>query len=297
MARVEAELMEDYGRDGYVVVPDVFSPAEIEALHAEALAICRGKRGRVFDLHSADAGSPAGETDEELLARVLAIHFPHKISPLVRAMLAHLRIVEVLTHLIGPDVKAMQSMLFVKRAGKPGQPWHQDEHFIATRDRSLCGVWIALDDATIDNGCLWVHPGSHAAGTLYPMRPCAEPGFDHNDEAFGFPYERGGGVPVELPAGSAVFLHGHLLHRSLRNRRQSGFRRALVNHYMNAHSLLPWDFGETPRVDWRDIVIVAGEDPYAWKGTEQLARPFVRSEEPPAGRHPPAAPAAGAAER
>lgn len=48
----------------------------------------------------------------------------------------------------------MQTMLFVKPPGFPGQAWHQDENFIPTRDRSLCGGWIALDDATIENGCL-----------------------------------------------------------------------------------------------------------------------------------------------
>ena len=52
-------------------------------------------------------------------------------------------------------------MLFIKSEGKPGQAWHQDEFFIPTRDRSLTAVWIALDDATVENGCLWVLPGSH----------------------------------------------------------------------------------------------------------------------------------------
>ena len=61
------------------------------------------------------------------------------------------------------EIKSMQSMLFIKPAGKPGQAWHQDEYYIPTRDASLTGVWIALDDATIENGCLWVRPGR----TLY----------------------------------------------------------------------------------------------------------------------------------
>jgi phytanoyl-CoA hydroxylase len=60
----------------------------------------------------------------------------------------HPAIVDVLTAVIGPNVKCMQSMLFIKAAGKPGQAWHQDEYFIPTRDRSLTGGWIALDDAT-----------------------------------------------------------------------------------------------------------------------------------------------------
>lgn len=58
-------------------------------------------------------------------------------------------------------------MLFVKAPGKPGQSWHQDEFFIPTRDMSLTGVWIAIDDAYIDNGCLWVVPGSHKPALLH----------------------------------------------------------------------------------------------------------------------------------
>lgn len=55
----------------------------------------------------------------------------------------------------------MQSMLFIKSAGKLGQNWYQDEGFIHTGDQTLNAAWIALDDATVENGCLWVIPGSH----------------------------------------------------------------------------------------------------------------------------------------
>ena len=65
-------------------------------------------------------------------------------SPSWRASCSVLpRLVDVLTQLIGPDIKAMQSMLFIKAEGKPGQAWHQDEYFIPTRDRSLTAAWIA----------------------------------------------------------------------------------------------------------------------------------------------------------
>ena len=56
------------------------------------------------------------------------------------------------------------------------------------------------------------------------------------------------------------------------------FRRALVNHYMSAESLLPWDWdGNIPlKEDMRDIVMVAGKDPYAYKGIDDLTKPFLR---------------------
>jgi len=242
-----------YRTDGYVVSRDLLSADEIAALNIETAAV-------------------AG-------ADVLALHFPHKMSALFAATMQHPAIVEKLVRIIGPDVKAIQSMLFVKPAGKPGQAWHQDEHFLPTRDRSLCGVWIALDDATIENGCLWAHPGSHEPGILYPVCPHNEARFDASAEAYEFPHVREGGMPIEVTAGSAVFFNGYLLHRSLPNRAPSGTRRALVFHYMNARSLLPWNSdGNSPTEDFRDIVMVAGTDPYAWRGVADTTRPFVRRE-------------------
>jgi phytanoyl-CoA hydroxylase len=269
-------VAEAYRRDGYVACEGLLTPDEVEALRRETVAIVRGERG---DIVGAEPG--AGKGDDELMGGVIAVHFPHKISPLMRAAMAHPKVVEVLQAIIGPDIKAMQTMLFVKAAGKPGQAWHQDEHFIPTRDRSLCGAWIALDDATIENGCLWMHPGSQAPGILYPMRPHGEDRFDSADEVYDHPYEREGGMPVEIKAGGVAFFNGYVLHRSLPNRAKAGFRRALVTHYMSARSLLPWSMGApTARADIRDIVMIAGQDPYAWRGLEEFTLPYVRPDNP-----------------
>jgi ectoine hydroxylase-related dioxygenase (phytanoyl-CoA dioxygenase family) len=192
----------------------------------------------------------------------------------------HPGIVDLLTQIIGPDVKAMQSMLFIKREGMPGQAWHQDEFFIPTRDRSLTGVWIALDDATTENGCLWVLPGSHAPGVLYPDRDHDDERFDCSIEAYDFPYSDDDAVPLQVGAGSVVFFNGYLLHRSLPNHAIRGMRRALVHHYMSAASLLPWMAPpagvHVAKHDHRDIVLVAGRDHYAYKGTVDLMRPHLR---------------------
>ena len=61
-------------------------------------------------------------------------------------------------------------MYFVKGPGMPGNNWHQDEYAIPTRDRSLTAAWIAIDDVTLDNGCLWVIPESQQAISP-PMPP------------------------------------------------------------------------------------------------------------------------------
>jgi phytanoyl-CoA hydroxylase len=270
-----SELVSRYRRDGYLVLPDALRSDEVRALREEAGRICRGERGAV------DGAQPgADEPDELIVRRYLCIHFPHKLSELMRGMLAHPVVVDALTQLIGRNIKAMQSMLFIKSEGKPGQAWHQDELFIPSRDRSLTAAWIALDDATVENGCLWVLPGSHRPGILYPDRDHHDPRFDCEVEAYDFPYRDEDAVPVEVTAGSVVIFNGYLLHRSLPNSGRHGLRRALVNHYMRAESLLPWFLppaGVTMgRADHRDIVMVAGTDPYAYKGTVDVMRPHVR---------------------
>lgn len=265
-----------YRENGYLVLHDALTTEEVDALRQETVRVCRGELGAIRGVEPADPG----DNDDEVIRRYLCIHFPHKLSPVMRAALAHPAIVDALTGVIGPNVKCMQSMLFIKSAGKPGQAWHQDEDFIPTRDRSLTGGWIALDDATIENGCLWVIPGSHKPGVLWPMRIQNDRDFDCADESYGFPYRDEDAVPVEVKAGAIVFFNGYLLHRSLPNVAQSGYRRALVNHYMSAESLLPWrppgegEFMAT--ADYRDIVMVAGRDPYGYKAFEDLAEAYVR---------------------
>jgi ectoine hydroxylase-related dioxygenase (phytanoyl-CoA dioxygenase family) len=271
----DSQLTSRYHCDGYLVLAEALRSDEVRALREEAVRICRGERGAVDGVQPPAAGEP----DQLVVRRYLCIHFPHKLSALMRRTVAHPVVVDALTQVIGPDVKAMQSMLFIKSEGKPGQAWHQDELFIPTRDRSLTAAWIALDDATVENGCLWVLPGSHRPGVLYPDRDQHDSRFDCEVEAYDFPYRDQDAVPVEVPAGSVVIFNGYLLHRSLPNTGRHGLRRALVNHYMSARSLLPWfvPAGVTPgRADHRDIVMVAGTDPYAYKGTADVMRPHVR---------------------
>jgi ectoine hydroxylase-related dioxygenase (phytanoyl-CoA dioxygenase family) len=272
---VTPELVAAFHQNGFALLRDALSPEEVAEINTEALRLCRGDLGTITDDSFDD-----DESDEAVLRRYLCIHYPHKMSEVALRALTNPRIVDALTAVIGPNVKAMQSMLFIKSEGKPGQAWHQDEFFIPTRDRSLTAVWIALDDATVENGCLWVLPGSHRRGVIYPAREQDDPRFDCTTEAYDFPYTDDQSVPVEIPAGTALIFNGYLLHRSLQNSGVHGYRRALANHYMSAESLLPWrapTAGEPMGIaDYRDVVLVAGEDPYGYKGTEDIARPHSR---------------------
>jgi len=273
LAPIGPEQVRFFIDNGYLVVPDLVTQVERDELSADLVALARG----VYPCEQLPP-APAELSDHEVLERILCLHQPHYVSPVIRRYVAHTGIVGVLSQITGAHlphwdgaVKCMQSMYFAKSPGKPGQAWHQDEMYIPTRDRSLVGAWIAIDDATIDNGCLWVIPGSHRMGYLYPRKPPTDlDEYDGSDQCFEFDDTLA--VPVEVKKGSVVFFNGYLLHKSLKNRSANSYRRILVNHYMNAWSLLPWTQTtqdvSVAQADSRCIVPVHGQDPYAWKGTD-----------------------------
>ncbi len=263
--------VKSFVEEGFLVMPGLVTPDEIAELQQDTIRIARGG-------YPCENISPAlsSASDSEVLKNILCIHQPHYISPIMLKYAKHPAVCGVLSQITAAhlpywdgSVKCMQSMLFVKPPEFQGQAWHQDEIYIPTRDRSLIGAWIAMDDATIENGCLYVIPQSHRNGYLYPQRAHNNPDeFDFAPESYGF--DESDEIPVEVKAGTVVFFNGYLLHRSRKNR-SSVYRRVLVNHYCNAWSLLPWQVleGESPATaDRRCILPVAGTDPYSWKGTE-----------------------------
>jgi phytanoyl-CoA hydroxylase len=255
---------------GYLVVPNLVGAQDVERARREAEKFAAGE----YPVTNLPADG-----------KILAVHFPHWVSSVTMELVRHEGIVDVVSKVCGAHLahwnggaKCMQSMLFLKPPGLPGQAWHQDERFIPTRDRSLIGAWIALDDATIENGCLWVLPGSHREGVLHRAKDHNNPDeFDPTDESYGF--DDIDAVAVEVKTGDVVFFNGYLLHRSMKNR-STHTRRALVNHYMSAASLLPWGVSggtNAAMMDMRVVVHVAGVDPYEWKGYDESPKStFVR---------------------
>ena len=272
---VKQEQVEFYVDNGYLAVSNLLDAAELDELKTDIVHLARGGYpNRTIQ------PVPDELSDAEVLSKILAIHQPHFVSPVMEKYTRHAKISGVLSQITGAhlahwsgNVKCMQSMLFIKPPGYQGQSWHQDENYIPTRDRSLIGAWIAIDDAHVENGCMWVIPGSQRPGYLYPTRRHGNPEeFDTHDEmATGF--DESPQIPVEVKAGSVVFFNGYLLHQSLRNRTEDSYRRVLVNHYLSSESLLPWvktsDEQPVARVDVRRVIPVAGVDPYAWKGYEK----------------------------
>jgi phytanoyl-CoA hydroxylase len=196
------------------------------------------------------------ESEDALANRV---HFLHRRLEIHERFLLHPRLLDVVEGLIGPDVLALQTMLFVKPPGGAGQGYHQDSFHIITEPDTLIGAWLALDRADTENGCLWITPGSQHE----PVYPDADEAAGHGGdtrlagifevEGADDPDESRNGLspvgakyagrerPAELDPGDVVFFGGHVLHRSHANRSSDRLRRSFVSHYCNARSHVPWD--------------------------------------------------------
>lgn len=188
-------------------------------------------------------------------------HMLHRVMPIHERFLLHPRTLDVLEALIGPDVLALQSMLFFKQPGQPGQGFHQDAYYIPTLPDTLCGAWVALDPATEENGCMWMSVGSQHE-PIYPdddtetqnmngdrilsdLTPIMHASHsDVNKNTLSRIATRYTEVKAEVEPGDVIFFGGHILHRSHSNRSKTQSRRSFVGHYCNARSLVPWNHGE-----------------------------------------------------
>ncbi|KAJ7942991.1 phytanoyl-CoA dioxygenase [Quillaja saponaria] len=107
------------------------------------------------------------------------------------------------------------SMYIFKQPGIGGEVVpHQDNSFLYTEPPTCTGLWLALEDATIINGCLWAIPGSHKNGLIRRfLRDEEGVKFDRPSPS----YDQKDFVPIEVKAGSLVVIHGDLIHQSFEN--------------------------------------------------------------------------------
>jgi phytanoyl-CoA hydroxylase len=141
------------------------------------------------------------------------------------------------------DPRLLQSMYIFKQPSIGGEvTCHQDSTFLYTDPLTCVGFWFALEDATLENGCLWAEPGGHRAALRKRFRRAPEGGttFDGLDDT-PLP-EPGDGrlVPFETPAGTLVLLHGQLPHYSGPNRSPKS-RHAYSVHLIEGSASYPAD--------------------------------------------------------
>ncbi len=251
--RVKVEQYRDFRRDGFLHVPALVPRAEVAAL-AQLTEDMMAGRQRIPGLPV----PPPSLSVAERRHFYDRIHMPHRTCEIAERFMLHPRVVDVLEALIGPDVLALQTMLFFKQPGQAGQGFHQDSYYIPTQPDTLIGAWIAIDEADEDNGCLWMTPGSQHE-PIYPdcdgvtqqgdtvlsdiasIKSASHPDVERNTLAqIALQYPRELAVPAQ--PGDVIFFGGHVFHRSHSND-SARPRRAFVSHYCNARSRVAWDHG------------------------------------------------------
>ena len=134
----------------------------------------------------------------------------------------------------------LQSMYIFKQPNIGGEvTCHQDSTFLYTDPIDIAGLWFALEDATIENGCLWALPGGHRYGLKSRWRR-SENGAMEFEVFDNHPWPTDGLIPLEVPKGSLILLHGLLPHCSFENK-SARSRHAYTLHLLGANANYPTD--------------------------------------------------------
>jgi ectoine hydroxylase-related dioxygenase (phytanoyl-CoA dioxygenase family) len=210
-----AEQARRYDEDGYFVLEDALDAATVAGLVAE------------IDPFEADGEEAlrAMEGGRFFIARADEITFTTHLvtrSERLRAFTRSPLLTALCADLIGPDVRLYWDQAVYKKPGTESPfPWHQDNGYAFVEPQQYLTCWVALTDATRDNGCPWVVPGLHRRGT-----------FAHRPSDIGFVCLRdpAGALPVEAPAGSIVVFSSLTPHSTGPNRTDD-VRKAYIVQY------------------------------------------------------------------
>ncbi|XP_059655389.1 phytanoyl-CoA dioxygenase [Cornus florida] len=142
-------------------------------------------------------------------------HALHEIDPVFKTFTCSEKLTGLLSSLHYKRPVIIQSMYIFKQPGIGGEVVpHQDNSFLYTEPTTCTGLWLALEDATVINGCIWAIPGSQKDGLVRRFIR------DENGVHFDKPspsYDQKDFVPIEVKAGSLVVIHGDLIHQSYEN--------------------------------------------------------------------------------
>jgi phytanoyl-CoA hydroxylase len=186
---VTREQAREYDEHGYFLLEGVLRPDEVDALvsaidpfEARQEELLRGMDGGRFFIARAD---------EITFTTHLVVQ-----SALLRRFTTSALFADLCADLIGPDVRLYWDQAVYKKPGTESPfPWHQDNGYAFLEPQQYLTCWVALTDATEENGCPWVVPGLHRLGTL---------AHEYTDIGFVCLQDPADAVAVPAPAGSIV---------------------------------------------------------------------------------------------
>jgi phytanoyl-CoA hydroxylase len=250
------DQVRQFHQQGFLALENVFSTQQIAGLKQSALEIVNDfdidQHRTVFQTNDRDAGrddyffdsaeavhcfleeGALNEAGDLIRPKELAINkIGHAMHDLVPGFTGFCRlpiIGEVLRDIGIQAPRLWQTMYIFKQPSIGGEVrWHQDASYLVTEPAAVTGVWIAIEDATQDNGCLWMQPGQHRSPLreIYQVNWESREGELHELDTTPWVVEKA--VALEVPAGSMVLFNDHMPHYSSQNQ-SSTSRHAFTLH-------------------------------------------------------------------
>lgn len=257
---LSALQLANWERDGFLVLPEFVATDQCEALQAhvnemlDQVELLRNDEPCVFSTTDRSHASAewflgSGDTvrwffeegaisDDGTLRGPLPKmvnklgHAMHDLDPIFNAFSRTPELAAVTTDIGFVDPKLLQSMYIFKQPSIGGEVvCHCDHTFLWTEPQSVIGFWFAIEDATLENGCLWAIPGGHRipAKSRFRLLDADNRSTGTTTDIFDeTPYPTDDLVPLEAPAGTLILLHGTLPHYSAAN---------TSNHSRHAYTL------------------------------------------------------------
>lgn len=227
---IDTAQQKQWDDDGFFIVPGFVGPEVCDAMIERVVEISREANGKVayesylvMPEQNLAGAANAEARAEQLVSKIFRLHR----DGLFREFIESSRMLEIGRSLLGPQIDCFLSQFIFKNPAAWGQPWHQDSFYFPFDRTPQVGFWLAVTEATLENGCLRVLPGSHREPIhehVPDRRPNANIGYVEIVDC-DFSEER----PVTMASGDLLVFHSHLMHRSKDNR-SDGLRAAMVYH-------------------------------------------------------------------
>ena len=252
------EQLAQYQRDGFLVLENFVGSAACDRLRARAETLVQGFEPRdisIFSTHEQTRTSddyflgsgdkirfffeenaflPDGSLKQSKEQSINKIgHALHDLDPVFAEFSRTDKLRQLATDVGLANPLLIQSMYIFKQPNIGGEvSCHQDATFLYTEPLRMFGLWFALEDASIENGCLWAIPGGHVLGLKSRFVRAPEGGtrFEIIDKS---PWPEENLVPLEVGKGSLIVLHALLPHLSRENRSPKS-RHAYTLHLIDA---------------------------------------------------------------